>query len=413
MKKMSKSLVLVAALAVGASVQASTLGDIANKTVVHGYVTTDYQSGKLINDNTGVNKITSNIEMYRFIIGTTSQLSENIVFNSELEIEHATRVGVKTSKDAATGHLTGASAGLEIELEQAWVEFQRVSSFQPRVGVILVPVGRLNIHHDADKVDSVDRPLGDRNVIPTTWFEPGVGFTGSVELGLVELGYEAYVINGLRGSAAAGGNEGGMRGMRMHKDSSNDNNNNKAVVGRLTVSPVAGLELGFSGYSGKYDPAGSLGMRFGALDGHFRWKWLDLQGEWVEANIDRPDPTEVTSRVNQDASFTTDPGYYAPGAKFAGLRQAWYAQALVRLEAGEWGRFEPFVQLAHQDPDKGRVTMNDQMRTTLGINYRPIDNVVVKANYANTSYEATYLNASGIETEVEDKRFMASVAASY
>jgi hypothetical protein len=420
---MSKKKTLTFILALGLAVSAraeSTLGEIANKTVVHGYITADYQGGKLINDASGKNKITPNFELYRFIIGTQSQLSDTIVFNSELEIEHATRTGVKTSStmvntpSGTTSALTKASAGLEIELEQAWVEFRRVPAFQPRVGVILVPMGRLNLNHDADKVDSVDRPLVDRNIIPTTWFEPGVGFTGFLELGdSMEISYQAYVINGLRGSAATAGNESKMRNMRMHKDSSNDNNTDKAVVARLAVSPLQGLEIAASGYTGKYDPASSLKMSMGAIDGNYRWKWLSLQGEWVEVNIERPDPAEVAKRLGQDAGFTSDPGYYSHIQSFAGLRQGWFAQALVRVPAGDFGRFEPFVQMASQDLDKGQETMNDQTRTTLGLNYRPIDNLVVKFNYANTSYEAQYLDASGAKTDVEDKRLMASVAASY
>jgi hypothetical protein len=374
----------------------------------------DYQGGELINDASGKNQITPNFEMYRFIIGTQSQLSDNIVFNSELEIEHATRVGVKTSTDSTTGHLTKAGAGLEIELEQAWVEFRRTPWFQPRVGVVLVPVGRLNLNHDADKVDSVDRPLVDRDVIPTTWFEPGLGFTGSVEVGdSTIIRYEAYLINGLRGSAKTAGNESKMRDMRMHKDSSNDNNTNKAMVARLSLSPLSGLEMGVSGYTGKYDPAGTLGLSIGALDGHYRWKWLDLQGEWAEVNIDRPDPAEVAKRVAENATFVDDPGYYSPTANFAGLRSGWYFQVLARLPIGEWGRLEPFVQISAQDLDRGQTTMSDQRRTTAGLNYRPIDNVVVKLNAAQTAYEATYKNAQGVDTDVVDRRLMASVAASY
>ncbi len=402
------------ALAVASSLGAQrTLGEIADKTVVHGYLTVDYVTGKLVNDATSVNKIIPNFELQRFIIGTQSQLSDTIVFNSELEVEHATRVGVKTTKDAA-GKVTSAGAGLEIELEQAWVEFRRFKAFQPRAGVVLIPIGRINQNHDSDKVDSVERPLVDGDVIPTTWFEPGIGFTGSVEWGdSAEIKYEAYVFNGLRGSAATAGSEKKIRDMRIHKDSSNDTNTDKALAARLAISPVQGLEVAASGYTGKYDPAGTLGMTLGALDAMFRWRWLDLQGEWAEVKIERPDPSSVAQRVNQDPLFINDPGYFDPLGTFAGLRGGWFAQALARVPVGEWGHLEPFAQISSQDLDKSEETMNDQLRSVVGLNYRPIDSLVVKLNYANTAYKAQYLDAAGKKNDVEDNRFLASLAASY
>ncbi len=376
-------------------------------TSIHGYFNIDFQSGVLINDASEKNKLVNNLEVYRFILAVSSQLNDKIRFNSELEIEHATRAGVKTSSvtvDAdgnsttssdKTSVLSSAGAGLEIELEQAWVEFAYWEAFTPRVGVILVPLGRLNLYHDSDIVETVDRPLVDQVIIPSTWYEPGLGLTGAKEFGEWRLSYEAYLINGLRGSVDSAANEGKLRDMRMSKDPNNDNNVNKAQVGRLVISPSTWLEFGFSGYRGNYDDADSLEARMGALDLRLKVWHLEFLGEWAEAYFQKP---ETYTKV------------------FAGTRHGWYGQAMLDLGFLPWAhasRAALIYQLGQVDPDVSRATGNDQSRQVLGLTLRPIPNVAVKLNYVCTDYVLGYIDAGGGLSRVNDQRFAFSVAAAY
>lgn len=373
-----------------------SLDRVLEKTSVQGYIATDWQGGVLINKADQVNGITPNFEQYRFVFGFLSELSDSIVFNSEVEFEHATRVGVKSSTttvyDQGSGLtktvLSSASAGLEVEIEQAWLEFRHLPWFRPRVGVILPPVGRLNINHDADTVATVDRPISAQQIIPATWFEPGLGFTGQLELGPLGLAYEAYTINGLRASHATAADESKLRDMRMHKDAANDNNTDKALVGRLALQAF-GAELGISGYRGAYDVSSSLYANFGALDALYRLGPLELQGEWVSLSLDKP------------ANFTQT---------FAGLRQGWYAQMLYSQDVGRFGKLQPYVNVSQVDPDVSRVTSADQTRVTYGLNYRPIDKVVIKFNYADSQYVRGYTNSAGGQSAVLDQRLQASAA---
>lgn len=370
-------------------------------TSIHGYITTDYQGGVLINDAGQANKITPNLEQYRFVFGFLSQLGEGWIFNSEVEFEHVTRAGVKTSSTAvdvdgnsttsATANvLTSASAGLEVEIEQAWIENRRWDFFRPRFGVILPPIGRFNINHDMDTVASVDRPIHTQVIMPVTWYEPGIGFNGSVDLGAVNVGYEAYAVNGLRAaSAAAAGDESKLRDQRMQKDSINDNNTDKALVGRLALGLGSGLELGASGYRGAYDPASSLHFTLGALDGILKWRFLELQGEWVSLHAEKP---------------------LGHTAVFAGLRQGWYAQLLATLPTESWGSFQPYIQVGQSDPNVSEVTGLDQTRVTYGFNYRPVEKVVFKLAYADTQHAKAYTASNGSQSAVLDQRLMAAAA---
>lgn len=374
----------------------------APPTSIHGYVTTDYQGGVLVNDASGKNKIVPNFEQVRFVFGFLSQLGADWAFNSEVEFEHATRTGVKTSATnvdidgnsttAATASvLTSASAGLEVELEQAWIENRRWDFFKPRFGIVLPPIGRFNINHDMDSVASVDRPLSTQVIMPVTWYEPGLGFTGLVELGPLALGYEAYAINGLRASASAAGDEAKLRDLRMAKDSANDNNTDKAAVGRVSLG-FSALELGFSGYRGSYDPSSSLYFTYGAVDGIVKWRALELQGEWVSLHTEK-------------AAGLSGP--------FAGLRQGWYAQLQGSFVVEALGTFQPYAQFSQVDPNTAEVTSGDQARATLGLNYRPTEKVVFKLGYSDTQYAKGFTAfgpSNSNENAVLDQRLHAAAA---
>ena len=113
-------------------------------------------------------------------------MRESIVFNSEIEIEHAD----------------------EIFLEFATLDFLWKDWVNARAGLMLLPIGFLNEIHEPPFFFGVNRPDVERNIIPSTWRENGVGLFGSWD-DLVH--YKLYVVNGLN---AAGFTSSGLRGGR-------------------------------------------------------------------------------------------------------------------------------------------------------------------------------------------------------
>ncbi len=194
---------------------------------------------------------------------------------SEIEFERT----AKTSSGDRQG---------EVEVEQAWMEYGINSYINPRFGVILVPFGRYNLEHFDTYQDLTDRPIMARRVIPTTWAEAGAGFAGSIYLGDLsdkkylesfDITYELYLINGLTDdfSDTSARDARGAFGK--------DNNNNKALVGRLQISPVSALQLGISGYFGKYNKAGGSINAYD-IDAKFTYGELEIIGEFAEFMLD-------------------------------------------------------------------------------------------------------------------------------
>jgi hypothetical protein len=94
----------------------------------------------------------------------------------------------------------GGTAGGEVSLEQAYLDYRLGDRLTLRTGLVLVPVGIINETHEPPTFNGVDRPGFDNDVIPTTWREIGLGAVGPVPGGGGGgggLAYRVYLVNGL------------------------------------------------------------------------------------------------------------------------------------------------------------------------------------------------------------------------
>ena len=154
----------------------------------------------------------------RFVLFLYTPILERISMATEIEWENG---GTPVRRDGQLG------LG-EVLLEFAVVDLKLWEFLTLRAGLVLMPVGRLNVNHDAPSLEFTDRPLVTQYVIPSTWWEAGAGLTGRVPLGPVQLSYELYAVNGLTSAISA------ANGMRQARGSVlQDNNNDKAITGRL------------------------------------------------------------------------------------------------------------------------------------------------------------------------------------
>ena len=211
----------------------------------------------------------STFDQHRWIINIGAELTDRIRFFSEYEIEH--------------GGPDSANNDGEAKVEQAWVDYLINQGINLRAGSILVPFGRYNIYHDSDLQDLTDRPLVNRDIIPTTWTESGAGIHGEIYPTIgnyedLEIGYEFYIINGLDfgfSDTGLGASRGSLK---------SDNNNSKALVGRWLISPALGQEIGLSGYYGKYNNSNDA-ITGGAIDLLSVWGPLEFVGEYAYFSV--------------------------------------------------------------------------------------------------------------------------------
>jgi hypothetical protein len=299
----------------------------------------------------------SGFDQRRFVPFIYAQVSDRVHVASEIEFEHGGFVAGDKETDG------------EIKIEFATVDFTVSEAVNLRGGVVLSPLGRLNAHHDAPLLDLTERPLVDRNIIPTTLSESGMGFFGTAyptEAWVVE--YEAYLVNGFGADAV----EAGVLDLRDGRGSQGaDNNNGRAFTGRLGVSPRLGTELGASVHAGDYDDAGRRGLTIAALDARFSHGPFQMLGEGVLARAGVEEASIEVSAPSADPTAADD-------ARAAGF----YVEARARLLAGAIGAlplgvFTAAIRADYVDHDRN-VSGADQQRLTLGLNFRPTEETVFK-----------------------------------
>jgi hypothetical protein len=166
------------------------------------------------------------VDLRRLVLFVGHNFTDRIRFYSELEIEHA----VSSADDQG-----------EVEVEQAYLDGLLGRRLNLRAGLILMPVGIVNIYHEPPTFNGVERPDVDLFVIPSTWREPGIGIFGELADG---LRYQLFLVNGLNAngfSAAAAVAEGHQEGqLAAARDF--------GAVGRVDWEPRLGTDVGLSGY---------------------------------------------------------------------------------------------------------------------------------------------------------------------
>ena len=127
---------------------------LSNKTTIGGYGELHYNS---LRDQKGdSNK--DQMDFHRFVLFVNHEFNDKMRFVSELELEHS---------------LSGDGKPGEVELEQAYIQYDLTAKTSITGGLFLTPVGILNETHEPPTFYGVERNDVEKNIIPTTWWEGG------------------------------------------------------------------------------------------------------------------------------------------------------------------------------------------------------------------------------------------------
>lgn len=311
-----------------------------NKTSLGGYGELHYNGGDV-----------DQIDFHRFVLLVGHEFSDDIRFNSEVELEHAL---VEDTSD-------GSGPG-ELELEQAYLEFDLDDNNRAQAGLWLVPVGILNPTHEPATFYGVERNPVETNIIPTTWWEGGVGFLGGFESG---LGYHVGFHSGLK-TPVTGSNAFKVRS------------------GRQKVAKADAKDFA---YTGQLSFTGIPGVEFA---GTFQYQNDLTQGV---------DPTNATlGEVHVDASYQGF-GFRALYARWdldsdSGAAEAlgrdeqdgWYVEpsyrfALADVGLGDVGDLGAFARFNQWNNEAGLDSDREFEQVDFGLNYWPHPDIVLKGDF--------------------------------
>lgn len=297
----------------------------ASKTQIGGYGEHHYN-----NFDSGDDKV----DAHRFVLYIGHAFNDSVRFFSEFELEH--------------GLVTEDGPG-EVELEQAFIEWDYAEGHSLVAGQFLVPVGILNETHEPDTFYGVERNLVEKNILPVTWWETGVMFSGEIAPG---VGYDVALHSGLKTDDG-----GKIRGGRQK--SANATANDFAYTARVKYTAIAGLEL-----AATYQLQTNITQGVAAddtsaslLEAHAIYNVGDfaIRGLYADWSIDG-DVFDASGRDSQSG---------------------WYIEPSYKI----LDNLGVFVRHAEWDNEAGLAGADADATFDIGVNFWLTDTVVFKADY--------------------------------
>ncbi len=298
-----------------------------NKTSIGGYGELHYNNGA-----------TDRIDLHRFVLFVNHEFSEKIRLFSELEVEHA---------------LAGDGKPGEVELEQAFIEFDLGERSKAKAGLFLLPVGILNETHEPATFYGVERNQVESAILPSTWWEGGAAFTHNYDRG---ISLDLALHSGLKTTAA------NIRGGRQKV--ANADAQDSAATARVKYTGIPGLTLAASAqYQEDIAQSTLPGEKADAIMTTVHADWRK-GGFGLRALYARWDINGATAAgLGRDEQF----GYYIePSYRFA-LGDG-------KQELGFFARYSVVDNVAGDNAD------SENHYTDVGVNYWPHPQVVLKAD---------------------------------
>jgi hypothetical protein len=314
-------------------------------------------------DDKEANKL-DKIDYLRNVLYVGFRFSHWIVFNSELEIEHA-----------STGK------GGEVSIEFGYIDLMISKHFNVRAGMVLPPLGIINEKHEPSTFFGTQRPAVERSIIPSTWRTNGIGLYGEL---LPSLNYRAYVVEGL--NAAKFTDTDGIRSGRQ--SGGNAVAEDFALTGKLEFDGVPGATLGVSFYTGNSgqgvrDSLGeiSAATNLWSVHGECAWKSLELRALYARCTIE--DAGRVSKLAGKTIGSTLNGWYIVAGYDVIPLiapGSEHYLAPFVQYEQLNTQAFVPSGYSANKT--------NDRSAFVAGVTYKPHPNVAFKFDYRDNRNKA-------------------------
>ncbi|MBQ7512946.1 MAG: hypothetical protein IJS95_00990 [Prevotella sp.] len=322
-------------------------------------------------------------------------------FGTEIEFEHG-GTGIAYEKEDEEGGEweQETEKGGEVELEQFWIQKSFARWANIRAGHIVVPVGLTNAHHEPLHFFTVYRPEGENTIMPCTWHQTGVSFWGRYG----DFRYEAQLLAGLNADNFT--NTGWIH--KGHKSPLEfDVANKYAGALRIDNYTIPGLRIGLSAYYGhsigNTYPAEKDGISatykgqvaIGAIDftynGH---NWI-VRGQADYGHLGDAEQLKYMYNRRNSKSPYKHSAFVSSNAYAIGIEAGYniFSQIEKMRQQNQklyvFGRYEAYNPYA-SDTKGTAYDYTAVKRAAVGINYMPIKEIVVKAEYSKRFLKSVY-----------------------
>lgn len=337
----------------------------ANKVSIAGYGEMTYTNVSRRRQDASAAGTRDIADFLRAILYVGYKYNDRIIFNSELEFEHGT---------------TGNGRGM-VSVEMAAIDFRLRDEIGIRAGMILMPVGLQNEVHEPTTFHGVLRTSVERNVIPTTWRENGVGLFGDIG----PVSYRTFLVTGLQSTKHFGVDGfNSSRGLRSGRSSgAKSYAEDLASVTRVDYKPFPGVMVGGSFYAGQADQnliPNSTPVTLWEVHLKTEQRGAELRALYTEVRIGGAGP------VNIAQGFTNAAQNSVGSRQFGGyVEGAFDVLSLVKNNRGQYlapfFRYERYDTQARTPSAFAKNPANSRVEYTAGLTYKPIPQVAVKADH--------------------------------
>lgn len=323
---------------------------------------------------------------------------------TEIEFEHGgTGSAVEVEADEGGEYESEIERGGEVVLEQFWINKAWYSgAVNLKIGHIIIPVGATNMYHMPTEFFTNMRPEGENTIMPCTWHQTGISLWGKVK----DWRYELIFLPGLDSDRFNSQNwiANGARSPYEFKIA-----NSYAGAFRVDNFSVKGLRLSLSGYIGNSfsnslsatDGKNYEGVKGTVVLGAFDFCY-DAHNVIVRGNIDYghlSDSEKITTFNLSMRKDSPSPKQHVASDAMAGSIEVGYDFFGLNKKLHESGQsFHLFGRYDYYDSmfrTKGTVIENEWCARhcwAVGINYRPMKDIVIKAEYGTGILAKQYNN---------------------
>lgn len=323
---------------------------------------------------------------------------------SEVEFEHGGN-GVALGLNEETGELENEiENGGEIAFEQFWIQKSFSDAFNIRLGHVVVPVGQTNGTYFSDKFPTqfftAYRPEGEFTIMPCTWHETGVSVWG--EIG--KWRYEAVVVPALDSKLFTAANwvkDGIASGYGFRVA------NNLAGAARIDNYSVKNLHLALSGYVGNTfnndivtdetdeykNVKGTL--MIGAFEFDYKANGLVVKGNLDYGHLNDAAAISAYNGNRNRKSLSSSPcSLVGENAVAIGGEMAYDIFHCMKSTGDRkfyvFGRYDYYDSYIPYASAVATCDWTERHVMTLGVNYYPIEQIVIKAEFSERFLKKQY-----------------------
>lgn len=337
-------------------------------------------------------------------------------FGTEIEFEHG-GTGIAYEKEDEEGGEweQETEKGGEVELEQFWIQKAFSKAANLRFGHIVVPVGLTNAHHEPLNFFTVYRPEGENTIMPCTWHQTGISFWGRYK----DFRYEAQFLAGLNADNFTNTNwikKGPSSPLEFEVA------NKYGVALRIDNYSIPGLRIGVSGYYGE-----SIGNSFprnangvdaeykgqvavGAIDFTYQGHNWVVRGQADYGYLGDADQLKyVYNRLNSKSPYKHS-AFVSKNAYAIGIEAGYDVFSQIQKLRDDhqklyvFGRYEQYNPYASNT--KGTAyDYTEVKRMAVGVNYHPVHQIVIKAEYSKRFLKSLYNNEPSVNIGVAYEGF--------